>query len=272
MLKKTKNIDAYLNQIKDIEESELYSCPSLFNVSNIKEKLDKYIADKSNVTYISLDENNNFTGLYIFYIIKEERYGELIVGLSKNKDSYDELFGYLVTNYKDYKIDFVYNPKNNLFNEFLEIYHAKFDTIQQEMHLKDFKKRRIENKIVLYSNKYKKEYLKIHSKDVYWTGEKILKAQDRFRTILGIGNNEVVGYIDISYGLQKNVVFDVFVKEEYRNMGFAKDMLAFAVELDDSKYIFLEVDIDNVPAIKVYERLGFTKTGKDLVAVHLNIN
>ena len=64
MLKKTKNIDAYLNQIKDIEESELYSEPSLFNVSNIKEKLDKYIAYKSNVTYITLDENNNFTGLF----------------------------------------------------------------------------------------------------------------------------------------------------------------------------------------------------------------
>ena len=92
MLKKTKNIDKYLDQIKDIEKSELYSCPSLFSVSDIKEKLDKYIADKSNVTYISLDEYNNFTGLYIFYIIKEEKYGEMIVGLSNNRKSYDELF------------------------------------------------------------------------------------------------------------------------------------------------------------------------------------
>ena len=158
-----------------------------------------------------------------------------------------------------------------MFNEFLEKYNAEFDTIQQEMHLNKFKKRRIENKVVLYSNKYKKDYLKIHSNDVYWTGDKILKAQDKFRTILGIENGKVVGYIDISYGFQKNVVFDVFVKEEYRNMGFAKDMLAYAIELDESKNIFLEVDTDNIPAIKVYERLGFIKTGKDLVAAHLTI-
>ena len=59
--------------------------------------------------------------------------------------------------------------------------------------------------------------------------------------------NCVIGFLQYLKLYDTLEIINIFVKEEYRNMGFAKDMLAFAVELDDSKNIFLEVDIDNIP-------------------------
>ena len=70
---------------------------------------------------------------------------------------------------------------------------------------------------------------------------------------------------------EENEPYDVFVKEEYRNMGIATDMLSYAIELDKNKRIMLLVDIDNEKAIRLYEKVGFEKVKGNNITAHLEI-
>ena len=126
------------------------------------------------------------------------------------------------------------------------------------------------NKLVI-NNKYKEQYIKLHLKEAYWTGDKVLTAFNKFRVILAIKDNKVVGYIDITHKYEENEPYDVFVKEEYRNMGIATDMLSYAIELDKNKRIMLLVDIDNEIAIRLYEKLGFKKVKGNNITAHFKI-
>ena len=195
----------------------------------------------------------------------------MIVGLSDNKEAYNELFKYLFHNYSGYKIDFVYNPKNDLLNNILKEYNAIFEIEQQKMQLDKFNFIKRKNEVVLYSNKYKEQYINIHLKCTYWTGDKVLTALDKFRVILAIKNGKVIGYVDITHKYDENEPYDVFVKEEYRNNEIATDMLSYAIDLDKNKRIMLLVDIDNVAAIKLYEKLGFKKVKGNNITAHLFI-
>ena len=84
---------------------------------------------------------------------------------------------------------------------------------------------------------------------MYWTGEKVVQAQDRFRTFLAIHDGKVVGYMDVTYIFKENEPFDLFVLEEYRRMGYGRKLLAKALERNAPNRMMLLVDIDNDPAI-----------------------
>ena len=139
------------------------------------------------------------------------------------------------------------------------------------MQLIKFNNIKRKNEVILYSDKYKEQYIKLHLKEAYWTGDKVLTAFNKFRVILAIKDNKVVGYIDITHKYEENEPYDVFVKEEYRNMGIATDMLSYAIELDKNKRIMLLVDIDNEIAIRLYEKLGFKKVKGNNITAHLKI-
>ena len=261
MIKKLKNIDEYIDFINKINSTDNYSDPMLSNEVQIKCNLLESVNKKDNITFGIFDHNNSIIGFFVFLVIEEEKYAEMIVGLSDNEFAYYELFNYLFDNYKGYNIDFVYNPNNNYLNKLLNEYNANFEVEQQKMQLIKYNNIKRKNEVILYSDKYKEQYVNLHLKEAYWTGDKVLTAFNKFRVILAIKDNKVVGYIDITHKYEENEPYDVFVKEEYRNMGIATDMLSYAIELDKNKRIMLLVDIDNEKAIKLYEKLGFTQLG-----------
>ncbi|RIA65032.1 acetyltransferase (GNAT) family protein [Anaeroplasma bactoclasticum] len=271
MIKILKDIEEYVFFINKINKTDNYSDPMLSNEVQMKHNLLESVNKKDNITFGIFDHNNIIIGFFVFLVIEEEKYAEMIVGLSDNKKAYFELFEYLFDNYKAYNIDFVYNPNNNYLNELLKEYNASFEIEQQKMQLIKFNNIKRKNEVILYSPKYKEQYINLHLKDTYWTGEKVLTAFDKFRVILAIKDNKVVGYVDITHKYEENEPYDVFVKEEYRNMGIATDMLSYAIELDKNKRIMLLVDIDNEKAIKLYEKLGFEKVKGNNITAHLYI-
>ena len=273
MIKKLKNIDEYIDFINKINSTDNYSDPMLSNEVQIKCNLLESVNKKDNITFGIFDHNNNIIGFFVFLVIEKEKYAEMIVGLSDNEFAYYELFNYLFDNYKGYNIDFVYNPNNNYLNKILNEYNANFEVEQQKMQLIKYNNNNIKrkNEVILYSDKYKEQYVNIHLKEAYWTGDKVLTAFNKFRVILAIKDNKVVGYIDITHKYEENEPYDVFVKEEYRNMGIATDMLSYAIELDKNKRIMLLVDIDNEIAIRLYEKLGFKKVKGNNITAHLKI-
>ena len=271
MIKILKNIDEYIDFINKINSIDNYSDPMLSNEVQIKCNLLESVNKKDNIIFGVFDHNNNIIGFFVFLVIEEEKYAEMIVGLSDNELAYHELINYLFDNYKGYNIDFVYNPNNNYLNKFLKENNANFEVEQQKMQLIKINNIKRKNEVILYSDKYKEEYIKLHLKDTYWAGEKVLTALDKFRVILAIKDNKVVGYVDITHKYEENEPYDVFVKEEYRNNGIATDMLSYAIELDKNKRIMLLVDIDNEKAIRLYEKVGFEKVKGNNITAHLEI-
>ena len=49
------------------------------------------------------------------------------------------------------------------------------------------------------------------------------------------------------------------VKKEYRGKGYGRQLLAMALRENEPKDMMLLVDFDNVPAINLYESMGFVK-------------
>ena len=108
-----------------------------------------------------------------------------------------------------------------------------------------------------YTPQYARQYFAIHNQDMYWTGEKVAAATERFRTYLALHEGKVVGYLDVTCCFAENEIYDLLVLPEYRRMGYGRKLLAKAE--NGQKGMMLLVDADNEPAIRLCQRAGFVK-------------
>lgn len=78
-------------------------------------------------------------------------------------------------------------------------------------------------------------------------------------------NNNVVGYIGANCILDECYITNVAVLSQYRKNKVGTTLLNSLIEICTSKnfsFITLEVRKSNIPAIKLYEKLGFKKVGE----------
>lgn len=271
MIKELNKIDPYLEFINELNADACYSDPMLSTQEQIQHNLMKAIMKKDNKVW-GVFEEDTLIGLFVFLVIEEEKYAEMIVGLSKNKKAYEELFQHLTDEYPGYQIDFVYNPKNDLLQHKLEEVHAEFEIEQQKMILTNYQKVERKHQVFELTPEYQESYLKAHDdEDKYWVGSKVLEATDKFRIFVCVMDEQVVGYVDVTYIYEENEPYDVFVISEYRNRGIATELLSLAIEKNEDKQMMLLVDIDNEAALHVYEKIGFEKATKgNNVTAHWN--
>ena len=269
ILKRLTSVNEYMDFVNEINSIPNFSDPMLSS----KEQIQCNLLDAPNKPMHQvwgIFEKEEIVGLFVFLILEDESYIEMLVGLSRVLKAYEEMLAFLKEKYKGYRVDFVYNPDNHLLHNLLQNEQAEFEAEQQKMLLKEAVSYKSNHQIELYSPKYKEQYISIHSNDGYWTADKVIDASDRFRIILAIENNEVVGYTDVTYKFDENEPYDIFVKEEYRNKGYGKAMLAKAVELNKSKDMMLLVDVDNSAAITLFESLGFVQSvGENSITAHV---
>lgn len=267
MIKILTNIDEYMPFVHEINSDPNFCDPMLSTEEQIRCNLLSSVNKPTNKVFGVFD-GDAMTGLFVFLILSDESYAEMLVGLSKDEKAYDEMMNYLQNNYKGYDADFVYNPGNHILHQKLKEVGASYEVEQQKMVLTNDVEYKGDKEIVLYSPEYREQYIAMHSLDVFWTAEKVIDAPDKFRIILAVEKGEVVGYIDITTPYDENEPYDVLVKEEYRCKGYGKAMLAKAIELNKPKNMMLLVDIDNLAAMALYESMGFvkSKTGNNLTA------
>lgn len=239
---------------------------------DITERLTKHIENPDKNRVIGVFAEGGMTGLFSFLVLPDEKYIEMLECLSREKESYSEALYYLADSFPGYDADFVFNPQNSVLKELLEEYGAEFDTEQQKMVLEDAVQGIDTTGIEPLSEKYAEEYCAVHTKDVYWTGERVLEAQDRFRTFIAVHEGKVVGYIDVTCTYDENEPFSLLVLEEYRRMGYGRKLLAKAVEENKPNGMALHVDVDNAPAIHLYESMGFKRAvGGNILTSHLTL-
>lgn len=211
-------------------------------------------------------------GLFSFLILREERYAEMLVGLSRDAQAYEEIADYLRQNCAGFQVDFVFNPQNRLITAMLEKRGASFLEEQQKMVLTEDTADAETDGVVPLSDAYLQQYCAIHEKDCYWTAEKVAEAKDVFKVFLAVDRGEVVGYLDITADSDENEPFDLFVKESYRRRGWGRKLLKRAIIENRPNRMILFVDVDNKPAIALYSSMGFTKAeGQNSLTATWNI-
>ena len=77
--------------------------------------------------------------------------------------------------------------------------------------------------------------------------------------------NKPVGYTVLSRVLEESELLMISIDPEYQGQGFGKQLLELVqqeMHIQGAERMFLEVRESNVPAIALYETLGFCETGR----------
>lgn len=249
-----------------------FSSPMLWDEEQVACNLIKPLEKPDRHCVLGVYNQDRMMGLFVFLVLRDEKYMEMLVGLSREQEACLEVLHYLEQNYPGYLADFVFNPGNYILKDLLALRGAAFEPEQQKMVLGTPVLGVDTTGVELLSPRYAEEYCAIHNKDMYWTGEKVVQAQDRFRTFLAIRHGRVVGYLDVTWTFRENEPFDLLVLEEYRRMGYGRKLLAKALEMNQPNGMMLLVDVDNAPAIRLYESMGFGKAqGQNNLTAHWTV-
>lgn len=78
--------------------------------------------------------------------------------------------------------------------------------------------------------------------------------------VLAKKNNTVVGFLQLISDKKETLIIDLIaVDTNYRRLGIANDMIAFAEKnLTQFKHIRVGTQVANVPSLKLYQRMGFS--------------
>ncbi len=259
MIQMIKTYDECRDYVLSFDQDPSFSDPMLSNEEELQNNLRKAVENPGKHSVLGVYQDGRMTGLFSFLILREEQYIEMLVGLSRVRDAYREVIYYLEKTYPGCNADFVFCPGNYLLMEQLKSKGAQFEIEQQKMvHAGSVPELDLAG-VELYSEKYAGQYFAIHDKEGYWTGEKVAAAQERFRIFLAVHEGKVVGYLDVTCCFEENEPYDLFVLEACRRKGYGRKLLAKALEMNRPKGMMLLVDVDNAPAIHLYESLGFGK-------------
>lgn len=271
-VKKIHSFDECEKFVHCFTANNFFSDPMLSNDEQISNNLIKVIEKKENHRVIGIYENNDMIGLFSFLVLTDEQYIEMLVGLSNDEEAYAVMYSYLKEHFCTYNADFVFNPNNYLLYNLLKQNGAEFDAEQQKMVYGNSDLKIDTAGIELLTQKYISPYLEMHSKDLYWTGDKVIEATDRFHTFIAVENETVVGYLDVTHCFEENEPYDLLVKEEYRRKGYGRKLLAEALKTNAQKGMTVFIEIDNEPAICLYQSVGFVKVdNQNSLVAHLRI-
>ena len=138
-------------------------------------------------------------------ILPDEKYVEMLIGLSREESSIREMLAHMEDEYRGYQLDFVINPQHDVFCNLLKEKNARFEKEQQWMAWQKEmgSDNQYQNEIMLLPREYEVQYMARHHQDTYWTAEKVMEAKDRFRVFVAIHEGKVVGYLDVTYCYEK---------------------------------------------------------------------
>ena len=85
------------------------------------------------------------------------------------------------------------------------------------------------------------------------------------RLLVMENSSEITGYCQLSFSYSNEVggicvfIEELMIKESHRNKGYAKEFLNFVFsEYKDAKRFRLEVTKENITALSLYKKMGFT--------------
>lgn len=253
MIKEIYSFDLYEEFIKGFSGNSVFADPHFeFDNGNLYNSL----KNDNKKAYI-VAEGETVSGLFVWLILPNDKYIEMLIGLSKEESSIREMLAFIENEYTGYQLDFVINPQHNMFCNVLQSKNAKFEEEQQWMAWEEEIDNQYQHEIVLLTQEYEVQYIDKHNKDTYWTAEKVIEANDRFRVFLAIHEEKVVGYIDVTYCYEKNEPYAIWVDNEFQNKGYEQALLQAAIKMNKPNKMMVLVDVNNLEEIEMLKSIGF---------------
>ncbi len=256
MISKITDLTEYLPFIKSFTGDPDFSDPHITMMTEAGESLSKLLKDEYHQGFLVTDGAEQ-RGLFVFLIEPDEKYAEMLVGLTRDAGAIEEMLGYAARVLAGWQCDFVFNPRHYLLKRALEVRKADFDKEMQRMVFTHTAPACGTENVQLLSPEYAVQYVRMHNTDMYWTAERVMAAPERFRTYIALEGGTVTGYLDVTHCFDENEPYDLLVKSEYRRRGYGRQLLAAALAGNGQKDMMLFVETDNVPAIRLYESMGF---------------
>lgn len=253
MIQKIQSFDEYEDFIGELAGHPLYSDP---HFTFDKDNLYRSIKAKDKHAF-AVSENGTTVGLFVWIVLPDDRYIEMLIGFTRKEEAFTEMLSYMEQNYCGYQIDFVFNPKNTAISRPLKLKGAIFDPEQQKMLLTGPTPNVSTSQIELLSEKWTEQYCDLHNTDTYWTAERILSAQDKFRVFLAVKDGQVLGYLDVQYCYEIHEIYDLFIKPEALQQGYELALLGKAIEWNKPHPMMVVVDVDARAEIEFYTAAGF---------------
>lgn len=271
-IKYITSYDECASFVNDFCGDPVFSDPMLSNAGQIRLNLINAIEEKEHHAVFCINAGWQMIGLFSFLVLSDERYLEMLAGLSRQQEAYRTMLAYLKKQFAGYKADFVFNPNHFLLKNALIQNGAVLEPEEQKMIYRNALVRIDTTGIELLTKPYIPAYLQMHRTDLYWTGEKILAAKDTFRTFIATENGALAGYLDVTFRFEENEPYDLWIREASRRKGYARKLLAKALEMNRPNKMTALVEADNKPAIRLYESLGFEKADQqNSVTAHLEM-
>ena len=169
---------------------------------------------------------------------------------------------YLKETYPGYGTEFTFRPENTMLRQLLEEAGATVFPEQRDMALKGPVPTVDTSGIVPLSKEYEPQYCALHRDsdpegETYWTGEMVAADPSGFRVFLALDAGVPVGYLDLGLGDGGSNVADLYVDKDHRRRGWGRKLLGKAIRWNGARALTLQVDVDNGPAIRLYEGMGF---------------
>ena len=99
-----------------------------------------------------------------------------------------------------------------------------------------------------------------------WSSKDIasLITDQNKKCLVAEANGEVVCYVGAETVLDECNIGNIVTAKAHRGHGYATNVMSVLLNIlrqNDIKKVFLEVEHDNIPAISLYEKSGFTRYG-----------
>lgn len=210
MLQELHALDGWIDFINDVNADARYRSPMLQCERQLHENLLDAPENPAMRVFGVLDGSQP-AGLFSFLVLPEERYIEMLAGLSRREDAYAQMLVHLKAAYPGYRADFVCNPENELLLACLRGAGSAFEPEQQKLVLKSPAPYSGTCCAMHYTPEYEAQYRAMHASDCYWTAERVLDAPETFRVILALDGETLAGYLDITHGMAINEIYDLHV-------------------------------------------------------------
>jgi N-acetylglutamate synthase-like GNAT family acetyltransferase len=236
--------------------------------NDISKQFEKMLAHPHDRLLI-FEENNQICGVLALLADPHEKYLEAIGGVFAERKYHlvaKAFFDYIARSYSGYSMHAAYPEENEQAIKFMESIGAELEDSDYEMRIK---KGEILvccccKDVMQLTERYFASFKEFHDAqhpNVFWTGEKLLDAQDKFRIHIVTENEKVIGSVVTSR--QTEEIFFIAVVDDKQESAYGKPLLLQAVQdafADGAEELLSMVERDNDSKINLFENLGFKRT------------
>lgn len=264
-----ERVAKYAYRLNSIPQHKCKAFPTDYD--SIVAQFEKMSSHPNDELLVSTDDTN-ILGVLAILVEPEDMYLEAIGGVFAD-DNYEaiakEFYAYLRNNYRGYRFDAAYPKENEQAVDFMKSIGAELLDYDYELRLSSIAYENVADNanIIELNEEYHKSFVETHNEahwDAYWTGERLLKALDKFDIFIAVKQAKVIGSV-VTSKLTRTMeeIYFLDVVEDKRNQGYGTALINKALQHafdNGTDELMVMVGKDNMVALHLFEKLGFRKT------------